>query len=89
MKKNHILRNLKHFAVLQENRWKKKGMGVVPLKWGAALMYSKYSVLVNIHSVDGTVLVHHGGVEMGQGINTKVCHNLFTTRLLSFKEVFV
>ena len=33
---------------------------------------SKFSVLVNIHSEDGSVLVQHGGVEMGQGINTKV-----------------
>ena len=47
-------------------------MGIVPLKWGAALMFAKFSVLVNIHSEDGSVLVHHGGVEMGQGINTKV-----------------
>ena len=47
-------------------------MGVVPLKWGASVAFAKFSVLVNIHSGDGSVLVHHGGVEMGQGINTKV-----------------
>ena len=44
----------------------------MPLKWGASVGFTKYTVLVNIHGADGSVLVHHGGVEMGQGINTKV-----------------
>ena len=58
--------------IAQNNRWKKKGMAVVPLKWGVEKNWKTVSVLVNIHSGDGSVLVNHGGVEMGQGINTKV-----------------
>ena len=58
--------------IFQDNRWKKKALSVVPVKWGVDWIYENYTVLVNIHGGDGSVLIHHGGVEMGQGINTKV-----------------
>ena len=36
------------------------------------------TILVNIYVGDGTVTVVHGGVEIGQGINTKVrCYIVF------------
>ena len=56
----------------QANRWKKKGLALTPIKWGVDVASSLFTCLVNIHGGDGSVLVNHGGVEMGQGINTKV-----------------
>uniref|UniRef100_A0A4W5RKK7 xanthine dehydrogenase n=1 Tax=Hucho hucho TaxID=62062 RepID=A0A4W5RKK7_9TELE len=55
------------------NRWKKRGISAVPMKFGVGFskgFYNQGAALVNIYK-DGSVLVAHGGTEMGQGINTK------------------
>ncbi|KAF7271079.1 hypothetical protein GWI33_016039 [Rhynchophorus ferrugineus] len=55
----------------EKNRWTKKGMSIVPMRWDMDLVVC-YTTLVSIYHMDGGVVVSHGGIEMGQGINTKV-----------------
>ncbi|CAH1637093.1 unnamed protein product [Spodoptera littoralis] len=53
-----------------ENRWKKRGLRFVFLKWNHR--FPRYfDVNLVVYQTDGTVAISHGGVEMGQGINTK------------------
>ncbi|XP_041366429.1 xanthine dehydrogenase-like [Gigantopelta aegis] len=59
-------------AFNQANKWKKKGLSVVPLKFGIGWATATYNVFLTIYHGDGTVAIAHGGVESGQGINTKV-----------------
>lgn len=58
-----------------ENKWVKRGLSLIPTKFGIAFT-AKYmnqgGALVHLYQ-DGTVLVSHGGTEMGQGLHTKVC----------------
>ena len=55
------------------SRWRKRGISLVPLRFGVNWTGSRYTAYVAIFQKDGTVSITHGGVEMGQGINTKVC----------------
>ncbi|XP_054482672.1 xanthine dehydrogenase/oxidase-like [Anoplopoma fimbria] len=58
----------------QQNRWKKRGMSIIPIKYGIAFSESflnQAAALVHIYK-DGSVLVSHGGTEMGQGLHTKM-----------------
>uniref|UniRef100_A0A663DUL7 Aldehyde oxidase 1 n=2 Tax=Aquila chrysaetos chrysaetos TaxID=223781 RepID=A0A663DUL7_AQUCH len=58
----------------QQNYWKKKGIAIVPMKFpfGLGTRYlSQAAALVHIYT-DGSVLLTHGGIEMGQGIHTKM-----------------
>jgi xanthine dehydrogenase molybdopterin binding subunit len=57
-----------------KNRDLKRGIGVVPVKFGISFtsaFLNQGSALVLVYS-DGTVSLSHGGVEMGQEVNTKV-----------------
>jgi xanthine dehydrogenase/oxidase len=59
------------------NRWRKRGIAMIPQKYGIAFTEPRGSLnassaLVNVNMADGSVVVQHGGVEMGQGLNTKI-----------------
>ena len=61
---------------IQANRWRKRGLTMMPLRFGIAWDGAPYTVLVSIFFNDGTVAIAHGGVEIGQGINTKVLYSM-------------
>jgi len=56
------------------NRWKKRGLSVVPMRYDHSLngFQLKMNCLISVFAIDGTVAVSHNGIEMGQGMNTKV-----------------
>ncbi|XP_033860545.1 aldehyde oxidase 5 isoform X1 [Acipenser ruthenus] len=57
----------------KNNRWRKRGLCTVPLKFGVGFskgFHNQGAALLHIYK-DGSVLLTHGGTEMGQGINTK------------------
>ena len=62
-----------YFVFLKANRWRKRGLSMMPVRFHLpSKAYTPYTVLVSIYADDGTVAISHGGVEIGQGINTKV-----------------
>ncbi|MBZ9750147.1 xanthine dehydrogenase molybdopterin binding subunit [Deinococcus sp. HMF7604] len=52
----------------------KRGLAVTPVKFGISFNFTAYNqagALVHVYK-DGSVLVNHGGTEMGQGLHTKM-----------------
>ncbi|XP_054263493.1 uncharacterized protein LOC128986901 isoform X2 [Macrosteles quadrilineatus] len=54
----------------EENVWKKRGITLVPMRFPMDTK-GTYHAMVSVYRNDGTVSITHGGVEIGQGINTK------------------
>ncbi len=56
------------------HEFEKKGLAITPVKFGISFtttFLNQAGALVNIYT-DGTVIVNHGGTEMGQGLHTKI-----------------
>ncbi len=52
----------------------KRGLALTPVKFGisfTATLFNQAGALVHVYT-DGSVMVNHGGTEMGQGLHTKV-----------------
>ncbi|MFC6751263.1 molybdopterin cofactor-binding domain-containing protein [Deinococcus aquaticus] len=53
---------------------RKRGLSVTPVKFGISFNFTAYNqagALVHVYK-DGSVLINHGGTEMGQGLHTKM-----------------
>jgi len=55
------------------NRWKKRGISMVPMRYDHSVgdFQLKMHCLLSVYG-DGSIAVAHSGIEMGQGLNTKV-----------------
>jgi len=66
------IKNINDFN--SENEFLKRGITLTPVKFGISFTTSflnQAGALVNIYT-DGSVLINHGGIEMGQGLYTKI-----------------
>eukprot|EP00520_Triparma_pacifica_P017654 CAMPEP_0118636436 /NCGR_PEP_ID=MMETSP0785-20121206/2621_1 /TAXON_ID=91992 /ORGANISM="Bolidomonas pacifica, Strain CCMP 1866" /LENGTH=1412 /DNA_ID=CAMNT_0006527561 /DNA_START=58 /DNA_END=4292 /DNA_ORIENTATION=+ len=78
-------------AFNDKNKWKKRGLAVIPTKFGIAFtakFMNQGGALVHLYQ-DGTLLVSHGGTEMGQGLHTKVCQVAAQAFGIDYDKVFV
>ena len=69
----------------------KKGLALTPLKFGISFNvphFNQAGALVHVYT-DGTVLVNHGGTEMGQGLHTKVAQIVAHELGIAFERVRV
>ncbi|KAK6925642.1 2Fe-2S ferredoxin-type iron-sulfur binding domain [Dillenia turbinata] len=74
-----------------KNRWRKRGIAMIPTKFGISFgpkFLNQGAALVQLYT-DGTVLVTHGGVEMGQGLHTKVSQIAASAFNIPLSSVFV
>lgn len=58
----------------RENRWRKRGIAIIPVKYGSGYnltLLEQSAAIVVVNQADGTVVIHQGGVEIGQGLVTQ------------------
>ncbi|CAH4031683.1 unnamed protein product [Pieris brassicae] len=59
----------------KNNRWIKRGLRVAFMSWPGPAMVD-FHIFISIYHGDGSIIVKHGGVEIGQGINTKLIQTI-------------
>ncbi len=67
----------------------KRGLALTPVKFGISFNvkhFNQAGALVHVYN-DGSILVNHGGTEMGQGLNTKVAQVVAHELGVSFDRV--
>ena len=68
---NNLKKQVEEFNA--KNKLRKRGIYILPNKYGIGMspMLAQNGCLVHIY-LDGSVTISHGGVEMGQGLHTKM-----------------
>ena len=72
-----------------EHEHTKRGLAITPVKFGISFNFTAFNqagALVHVYK-DGSVLINHGGTEMGQGLHTKMLQVAATTLGVPLVEV--
>ncbi len=88
-KSNYKKRYSKIKKFNQKSKYLKKGIAITPVKFGISFTtthLNQAGALVHIYT-DGSVHLNHGGVEMGQGTNTKIAQLVANELGLSFEKI--
>ncbi|KAJ6632922.1 Xanthine dehydrogenase [Pseudolycoriella hygida] len=75
----------------EENRWRKRGISLVNTMYGIGFpikFLNQGGALVHVYC-DGSVLVAHGGVEMGQGLHIKVLQVAATALKIPLERIHI
>ena len=75
----------------RDHKWRKRGLALIPTKFGisfTALHLNQAGALVHIYH-DGSVLVAHGGCEMGQGLHTKMSMIAAEALSVPLSQIFI
>jgi len=68
---------------------RKRGLAITPVKFGISFNFTTFNqagALVHVYK-DGSVLINHGGTEMGQGLHTKMLQVAATALGLPLEKV--
>ncbi len=75
-----------------KNRWRKRGLTMIPLKYGVGYqprLLDQGVAYVAAYATDGSVMLQHGGAESGQGIDTKMMQIAAETLGIGMKLIHV
>ncbi|WBU58855.1 xanthine dehydrogenase molybdopterin binding subunit [Paracoccus albus] len=67
----------------------RRGIALTPVKFGISFTKTNYNqagALIHIYT-DGSIMLNHGGTEMGQGLNTKVAQVVADTFQVDFDRI--
>ncbi|KYN05925.1 Xanthine dehydrogenase, partial [Cyphomyrmex costatus] len=67
----YIKRQISIWEYNRDNRWKKKGIAMVPMKYWTTYV-GQFNTILSVCARDGSVCVTLSGIEINQGINTKI-----------------
>ena len=88
-KSNYKKRYLKIKKFNSNNKYLKKGIAITPVKFGISfttIHLNQAGALVHIYT-DGSVHLNHGGIEMGQGTNTKIAQLVANALGLQYEKI--
>jgi len=72
-----------------DNTYQKRGLAITPVKFGISFTtthLNQAGALLHVYA-DGSVMINHGGTEMGQGLYTKVAQIVADALGVSFERV--